>query len=256
MKRAFRAGILCGVVSISSADCTNATTARDAGASTAAGSLTGTWDLATTTGASASGGDAVMTTLVVGDNSLTVTSPDFTLTATRTGNTLAFTDEQTPGNPGNDVTLTATQTAAAFDSGVLPFDLGGSWTMQIVPAGQSTVMTCSLTVSASEIDGSCQQPGPNPFDFSFTTTKTAADTSIFGDFGGTWMNTWTWPEQGGGTFPCQIAFTGSSIQTCTGGGANDLVTASPIAGISFTYDGTNTASGTAYGWAEFSATRR
>src|SRR5579872_799896 len=251
MRQGSWVGILFTFLSVS---CSNGTTDHDAGAPTSGGgsSLVGTWDLTTTP----SGNGTVMSTLTIGRNSLTVASPDFTLTATRTGNALAFTDEQSPGHPDNDVTLTATQTAAAFDPGIVPFDLGGSWTMQVVPAGQSVVMTCTLTVSTSEIDGSCQQPGPNPFDFSFTTTKMAPATSIFGDFGGTWMNAWTWPEQGGGTFPCQLSFTGNSIQTCAGGGTNDLVTASPLAGITFTYDGANMASGAAHGWAEFSATRR
>jgi hypothetical protein len=196
-----------------------------------------------------------MTTVTIAHNSLVVTSPSFSLTATRTGNALAFTDQQTPGNPGNDVTLTATQTAAAFQAGIVPFDLGGSWTMQIVPAGQSTVMTCTLTVSAAEIDGSCQKVTTAGFDFSFTTKRMSSSTSSFGDFGGAWMNTWTWPGTGGGTYACRLDFTGNSITTCPGS-TNGGSAVSPLAGITFTYDGSNTASGAAQGWAEYSATRR
>jgi hypothetical protein len=197
-----------------------------------------------------------MTTVTIGQNSLAVMSPSFNLTATRTGNALGFTDEQTLGNPNNDVTLTATQTAGPFQTGILPFDLGGSWTMQIVPAGQSTVMTCTLTVGAAEIDGSCQKVTTDGFDFSFTTKKMASSASSFGDFGGTWINTWTWPGTSGGSYPCTLVFTGNNITTCPGGATNGAVNGSPLTGITFTYDGTNTASGAAQGWAEYSATRR
>jgi hypothetical protein len=79
--------------------------------------------------------------------------------------------------------------------------------------------------------------------------------SGFGDFGGTWNNTWTVPGTNGGTFPCTLDFTGNSITTCAGGQMNGEVTGSPLAGITFTYDGANTVSGAAQGWAEYSATR-
>jgi len=59
----------------------------------------------------------------------------------------------------------------------------------------------------------------------------------------------------GGTFPCALDFTGNSITTCAGGPMNGEVTGSPLAGITFTYDGANTLSGAAQGWAEYSATR-
>ena len=108
-------------------------------------------------------------------------------------------------------------------------------------------------MSASEIDGSCQKVTPDGFDFSFTTAKTATGASSLGDFGGTWNNVWTTPGTGGGTFPCELDFTGNGITTCAGGGTQS---GSPLAGITFTYDGANTVSGSAQGWAEFSATRR
>ena len=146
-------------------------------------------------------GDA-LTTITIGQDSLTVTSPgNFSLTATRTGNTLAFNDdEEPPPYTGVSCALTATQTAGTFDAGILPFDLGGSWTMQIVPGGGSTVMTCTLTVSPSEIDGACQRVSEDGFDFTFTTTKMAPAASSLGDFGGTWLNTWVWPGDAGGSF--------------------------------------------------------
>jgi hypothetical protein len=59
----------------------------------------------------------------------------------------------------------------------------------------------------------------------------------------------------GGTFPCTLDFRGNNITTCAGGAMNGRVVGSPLAGITFTYDGANTVSGSAQGWAEFSATR-
>jgi hypothetical protein len=257
---------LCGLVWVG---CSNAAPNGDAGAlaaanngdsggstgatATGAQSLVGTWDLLTTDMGSTG---SVPTTVAIGQDSLTVTSPDFVLTATRTGNALTFTDEQDPGDPGQNEVLTATQTPATFNTGILPFDLGGSWTMQVVPAGQSVVETCTLTVSAAEIDGACQGVGGQGFDFNFTTKKMTSAASSLGDFGGTWINTWTWPGASGGTYPCELDFVGNGITTCAGGTTNGAANGSPLTGITFTYDGANTASGAAQGWAEYSATRR
>jgi hypothetical protein len=231
--------------------CPSGQTGAEGGvAATSGNSLIGTWNLTTT---STTGTDPNATTIVIGQDSLTVTSPgNFALTAVRAGNTLAFIDEQTPGEPGNNVTLTAMQTAASFDAGILPFDLGGTWSMQIVPAGQTTVMTCTLSVSAGEIDGACRHVTDDGFDFSFTTKKMSSAASSFGDFGGTWLNTWTWPGDAGGSYPCAITFSGNDITTCAG----VIEQGSQVTGISFTYDGADTTSGTVQGWGEYSATRQ
>jgi hypothetical protein len=221
------------------------------GAATGGTSLTGTWDLVTTQDGTSG---AVPTTVAIGQDSLTVTSPEFTLTAVRTGQTLTFTDEDSPGDPGNNVALTAIQTAASFNAGILPFDLGGSWAMQIVPAGGSPVMTCTLTVSSTEIDGACQKVTDDGFDLNFTTKKMTSAASSLGDFGGTWMN--NWEGTGGVYYPCELDFIGNSITTCPGQVKDGEITGSPLTGITFTYDGANTASGAAQGWAEYSATRR
>jgi hypothetical protein len=79
--------------------------------------------------------------------------------------------------------------------------------------------------------------------------------SSLGDFGGNWNNIWTWAGTAGGTYPCLLNFTGNDIATCDGGAMNGAVNGSPLAGITLTYDGMNTVSGLAQGWAEFSATR-
>jgi hypothetical protein len=234
--------------------CSNGSSPKGTSAGVGAGGarpLTGTWDVATTSMGSTG---ATTTTVTVGQDSLTITSPDFSLTATRTGNTLAFTDKQSPGAPSNDVTLTATQTTATFDAGIVPFDLGGSWTMDIAPAGRSKVMTCTLMVSATEIDGACQKVTSDGFDFSFTSKKTSSAASAFGDFGGMWTNVWTDPSAPSASSSCTLSFMGNSINTCSGEAA--MNGASPLSGITFTYDGVNTVSGAAQGWAEYSATRR
>jgi hypothetical protein len=215
-------------------------------------SLIGTWDLMTTPMGSTG---SLTTTVTIGQNSLMVTSHDFILTATRTGNTLSFTDEQSVRDPSNNVVLTATQNAATFNAGILPFDLGGNWTMQIGPPGQSAVETCTLTMSSTEIDGACSIVSGPLIDFSFSTSKMTSAASSLGDFGGTWMNTWTKPGASGGTYPCLLTFTGNTITTCAGGAAND-VKGTPLSGITFTYDGADRVSGVAQGWAEYSATRR
>jgi hypothetical protein len=213
------------------------------------GSLIGTWMLTT----NASNG---VTTVTIGQDSLNVTSPEFSLTATRAGNALTFTDYDNPSNPSNAGVLTATQTPGAFNAGIVPFDLGGSWTMQAGTKGMSPFVTCTLDVSAGEIDGACRLVSPDGPWFHFTSQKMpGAAASIFGDFGGDWINTWTWDENDGGTFPCALHFAGSGITTCTGGAMNGRVVGSPLAGITFTYDGAHTLSGAAQGWAEFSATR-
>ncbi len=192
---------------------------------------------------------------LIGQDSLTITSPSFTLTAVRTSSTLTFTDDQTPGDPAGAAVLTATQSAGTFSAGIVPFDLGGAWTMQAGPTGESPSVTCTLDVGIAEIDGACQYLAPAGFWFSFTTHKTASAASSFGDFGGQWTSSWTWSGAGGGVFPCSLDFSGASITTCAGGAVDESIQGSPLVGISFTYDGANTISGSAQGWAEFSATR-
>jgi hypothetical protein len=216
-----------------------------------AGSLVGTWNLTTTP----MGNSAVVTTVTIGQDSLSITSPDFTLTANRTGKVLTFTDNDPPSDPTNAAVLTATQTAGTFNAGIVPFDLSGSWTMQAGPTGAAASVTCTLNVSAAEIDGACQNVSPAGPWFTFTTQKMSPAASSLGDFGGQWTNTWAWAETDGGTFLCALDFAGNSITTCTGGASNGEVNGSPLAGITFTYDGANTVSGSAQGWAEFSATR-
>ena len=266
-----RAVLVCGLCGAFSAHCNNAGSGSpdasagsspgpDAGSPDAstgispgpdAGNLIGTWNLTTTE----MGGAGVLTTITLGPDSLSITSPSFTLDAIRTGNVLAFTDNDPPGASGNAAALTATQTAGAFNAGIVPFGLGGSWTMQAGPKGGGATVTCTLNVSATEIDGACQNVSPAGPWFGFTTKMTSPAASTFGDFGGKWINTWTWPGTGGGTFPCELDFTGNGITTCDGGAMNGQVQGSPLAGITFTYDGANTVSGAAQGWAEFSATR-
>jgi hypothetical protein len=251
-----------GLGCLASIGCSNGASSGDGGTASSGGgggpgsgamSLIGTWDVVT---AAMGNTGSLPTTVTIGQDSLLVNAPDFNLTATRTGSGLTFTDEQTIGNPGNNIVLTANQTAAPFNAGILPFDLGGSWTMQIGRPGKSADETCTLTVSSADIDGACHGVSGPLIDFSFTTKKMSSAASSLGDFGGTWTNTWTNPGASGGTSPCLLTFSGNSITTCPGGAVHGAVNGTPLAGITFTYDGANKASGSAQGWAEYSATRR
>lgn len=214
-----------------------------------ADSLAGTWTVTTT-----AMGAAVVTMVTIGQDSLDLTSPDFTLTATRTGQVLGFTDNDSPGD-ANTAVLSGTQDAGAFSAGIVPFNLGGSWTIQAGPKGAPATVACTLSVSSAEIDGACQNLSPPGPWFNFTSQKMTTAYSSLGDFGGKWTNTWTWSGPSGGTFPCLLDFAGNGITTCDGGALNGEANGSPLAGITFTYDGMNTVSGSAQGWAEFSATR-
>jgi hypothetical protein len=249
--------LVCGLLGAFSVNCTSANPASpdaSTGPSTGtdAGSLVGTWNLLTT---AMGAGTAIPTTVTIGQGSLRITSPEFTVTAARTGNVLTFTDNDSPRPSSSPAVLTATQTAGTFNAGILPFDLGGSWTMQAGRTGESTALTCTLSVSAAEIDGACQWVSPARPWFSFTTQKMSAAASSLGDFGGKWVNSMTFPGMSGGTFSCTLDFAGNNITTCDGGAMNGQTVGSPLAGITFVYDGANTVSGSAKGWAEFSATR-
>jgi hypothetical protein len=252
-KRAVLACALCGALSGTCTGRNAGTPDASEGASTGpdAGSLVGTWDLMLT-------GARGSTTVIIGRDSLSITS-GFTLSASRTANVMSFTDNQTPTDPSNAAVLAATQTRGTFNAGIVPFDLSGSWTMEAGPKGGKATVSCTLTVTAAEIDGACQFVSPagppaGPW-FTFTTQKMNPAASSFGDLGGKWINTWIWPGMNGGTFPCTLDFAGKTITTCAGGALNGQVNGSPLAGITFTYDGANTVSGAAHGWAEFFATR-
>lgn len=195
--------------------------------------LIGIWDLTTTP----SGSAPTQSVVTIGTDQLTVTAPDFTWTLVRSGNVLQGQDVS-----GNTIDVNSTQSAGAFNSGIIPFNLGGTWSIQGGNAGVNPTTTCSLQVSAGQINASCA----GDFDFEFTTTSLQAGSSSFGDFGGTWNNVWTWTPDAG-TYTCGLDFAGSSISTCDGGGHI-------LEDITFQLNGTM-ASGNAQG-TEFSATRR
>ena len=86
MKMRKRAVLVCGLCGALTSNCTNSSSGSpDASTGTStgpgSGSLVGTWNLTTTP----TGNSAVVTTLTIGQDSLNITSPDFTLTANRTG---------------------------------------------------------------------------------------------------------------------------------------------------------------------------
>ncbi len=205
--------------------------------------LIGVWDLTTTP----QGGVATQSVVTVGVNQLTITSSSFTVTATRAASTDTFLDMMAT-SVGQ---VLATQTAGAFDPGIVPFDLGGTWLLQGGPADGGVQVTCHATVGASGVNADCNDPDPfdTVFNFAFTTTRDSTTSSSFGDLGGGWTNTWNWTADAGtmGTDVCALSFIGPCITTCTTGN-------SILSQITFTLGGT-TASGTV-GTGEFSATRR
>jgi hypothetical protein len=238
-----------GTSSTSTAASSSSSGSTTTGASSSSGAalgLIGTWDLSTTP----IGSSAIPSTVIVGQDSLTITSPSFSLTAQRASNVLTL-DTDAGGDFG---TTTCTQTAAGFDAGIVPFNLGGTWAIQIGPTGGSTELSCTLSVAGTEVDGTCDDW------FNFTTAKNPnaqTPASSFGDFGGNWTNTWVWGEPDAGIYPCALGFAGNDINTCDGGASGaENFDGNPLAGITFTWDGANTVSGSAQGWAEFSATRQ
>ena len=207
--------------------------------------LTGTWDLTTTP----TSGQPTQAVVVIGKNQLTVTTPQWSFTGTKTASTLNFTSNS--GNGDTPGVAAATQTSASFNAGLIPFDLGGTWTIQGGNQGGSTSFECTATVSSSEIDGSCNNvdtSGAQTLFWTGTTSKSSSASSDFGDFGGTWLNSSTSFNNGTADAPeqCQLEFGGSSISSCLTGG-------SFLQGITFAYDG-NSISGAVAGSAEFSAT--
>jgi hypothetical protein len=92
-----RAVLACGLCGVLSGSCSNGTSGSPPGSTgtggSGGGSLVGTWHL--TTGAiGGPAGTGIATTVTIGQDSLDIASPSFTLTATRTGNVLAFADNQ------------------------------------------------------------------------------------------------------------------------------------------------------------------
>jgi|HubBroStandDraft_1064217.scaffolds.fasta_scaffold00860_8 hypothetical protein len=79
--------------------------------------------------------------VTIAQDSLNITSPDFTVPASRSGTALNFTDNDPPSDPpsdpGDPAVLSAIQTAGTLNAGMVPFDLGGSWTIQAGPKGSA-----------------------------------------------------------------------------------------------------------------------
>lgn len=223
----------------------SSTTGGSGGSS--ANSLAGTWDLTTTPVS----GSPVHSTVVVDQDSLTIHSPDFEFTGTRAGDALDFVDSA--GGPG---VFDGTRTTGSLDLGIIPIAIGGSWTFQGGVQGDAPSVRCTMQLGAHEIDASCDTLGPTDPWFSFTSSRDAGEDSSFGDLGGTWHNVWVNGAKGSKSYPCDLHVSGNDVDTCAGGAVNGAVDGSPLAGITFTYDGADTISGSAHGWAEFSAKRR
>jgi hypothetical protein len=214
---------------------------NDAGTGGDGGSpLIGTWDLTTTP----SGSGSTQSVVSVGQDQLTLTSAGFNFSLVRSGNVLQGADVTS----GNTIDTNSTQSAAAFDTGIIPFNLGGTWSIQGGAAGSNPNVVCSLQMTANQTTATCSDSDDNqdPFNFTFTQTLGQQQASSFGALGGSWSNTWTW-EPDAGTYDCVLDFAGQGITTCNGGGHI-------LENITFQLNG-DTASGNAQG-TEFTATRR
>jgi len=100
--------------------------------------------------------------------------------------------------------IATTHARAPLASGQIPLALGGDWTFHGMRGD-----TCSANVGATSIDMSCAGvyglPRPFPqLDGTATATRTAHETSIFGDLGGQWHVT---PSRGS----CDALLAGSTV---------------------------------------------
>jgi len=212
---------------------TDAGSQADSGAPSDGGaSLIGTWDVTITqTGSSTS-----QAVVVVGTDALNVNGNGFSFSVLRSSNELLFTDTS-----GSTINVTATQTESSFNGGIVPFNMGGSWSI----TGGSPADNCTAQIAGQQLTSSCGNASPYQ---DMTLTKTSSEASVYGDFGGTWA--WTWNFQPG-TTTCALEFKDSGItQICSSDGGSALNGAT-----TFQFNG-NTVSGTAPSGVEFSATRR
>jgi hypothetical protein len=199
--------------------------------------LPGTWDLLVTPTGSAQ----TQMVVAIGTNSLSIT--DTSSTSSSAPGFIII-----PNGSALDITLGSgtsaqnaigTRNAADFAGGIIPFDLGGAWSIQ----GGATPVLCNGHVGQAEIDNSCSGGGGGSPSGAFTVTRNSTESSDYGDLGGAW----TFQDPGGGL--CTMEFKGATATSiCSGAGAMN-------GSFTVQFNG-NTVSGTAPGNVEFIATRR
>jgi hypothetical protein len=210
-------------------------TTSDSGTGGDAGpSLLGTWDVTVTPTV----GLPAHATVVLGTESLNITGNGLNFTVIRSGNQLLFSDVS-----GSTVSVAATQTAAGFFGGSIPFNMGGGWQIQ---SGDTPPFVCQGQVGPAQIVSDCGDAGRQPQDVlsGFTLVKTLAESSMFGDLGGKWA----WSDDAGAN--CTVEFRDQTMSSfCINSGSDmDGAFSGQLSG--------NTFSGTAPNSVEFSATKR
>jgi hypothetical protein len=208
----------------------------DSGSGPDAGlSLIGTWDVTITQ----TGQTPVTGVVVIGNESLQITSGNLLFTVLRSQNQLTFTDAE-----GTTSTVVATQSAAPFAGGVIPFSLGGSW--DIVGGGNSCA--AQIAPPPGQLTSTCN--GAMPYQ-SLTLNPGSRESSVFGDFGGAWALSWTFQSA---FYACGLEFKDARIaQTCISDGGTDI---NSLIGTTVFQLDVGQVSGTAPQGIEFYGTRR
>jgi len=190
MKRGIAGAAALGVGLACLVSCSGASNGGTASGGTSSGSfpassLAGTWDVVVGAGTSPAGTG----TISIGQNTFLFDVTGFhlnlNLAAAAPDVTYTYTTYTTYHGP-----LTATHNGAALSLGVLPLDLGGTWSF----AGQSQER-CNGEAHPDTLSVTCSNIGP-PIDLLRSNSGTGDGltsaqrrtqlSSIFGDFGGTW----------------------------------------------------------------------
>ncbi|HEX8791045.1 MAG TPA: hypothetical protein VF765_08825 [Polyangiaceae bacterium] len=207
--------------------------------------LTGTWDLVAT---SPSGG-TTSGTLLLGASTFSLDIPS-------TGSSLAYSANGSTLTvlwtlDGTADPIDATRAAAAMNLGIIPDDVGGTWSFSSAGSAE----TCTATLAPSQVSGSCNAylygwPNPLPVPIpgvTYTAARTQQLSSVFGDLGGTWQVM----DNQGGPGSCTATFQGSTFSAS----CNDATDA--FGGtVQLTFNGTTMASGMTGNGIELSAQKQ
>lgn len=162
----------------------------------------GSWDLvATESGRSQGTG-----TLVISSDTFDLTIGDVRMKYTANGTTGTLTWQ--PHASAATESITVERTSAAFDTGALPLDLGGTWKVtQATSPGSQCSGTIGALSTAQCSNVQLPQPFQDPRDGEiYSGKRTSTASSIFGDLGGEWTFRGSSASDG-----CQATFNGSQV---------------------------------------------
>jgi hypothetical protein len=208
--------------------------------------VTGTWDVVGMT----SGGSPETGTISIASNVFVLSVSGAVLSYTAVNGAMTVSYQRAPGDT---VPIAAQRIAAASSFGIMPLDVGGTWTFSD-PAAPAHA--CTVNVGASQIDGTCTGSVSGWPDFlgsiapniTYIAHKTASGTSQFGDLSGTWAL-----DESDDTMPtCTVTFSASTISAdCSGRGVGGSAGTATLA-----FNGNGNASGSTSGGIEYSGHRR